>query len=549
MDKTLPSVRTPTPLAAIRQRGVTLIISVVLLLLLSVIVLLATNVGLQEQRTSGNDFRAKLTHDAAEAALNFAGEYFKQNVGNLRPAAPPPPPAPALWTPCAGATTFPCGVLLNAAGNPQANTLFYTGNVPLAAPFIDTDGNGTLDGLNVGGFTATVQVGAVMCRVDVTAPPAAPACTANAGAPGSSVLSMVARAQIPGEGSSTTLVQSITAFSKLNTTTNTPPIAASGSIGVAGSLDLVTNPNGAGTGVPVSVWTRLDVSGNGTPNTCYLDEFIRFGSTGGATPRFCTEMDDGCTGDNANVMICDACRCTTGNSLSFNPPGGGGLAGEGEGIDLLDVDGNIGTNKDVRPNEFPCDLFEFVFGVKARNDTNGDFFCETLIKTADPDDSTKQIGVDELFLRENANVIVDGVKVPCTVLNKNSRGLIWVKDIADCSPNNQVGTVDAPVVLVVDRDADFQGGFRLFGVLFVRATADPLLPATGGNAELKFNGRGAIYGAAVVQGVIGNPTGGPGLTGTAAFIHNETVLTNLVNLPELQAFGTMPGSWTDRFSY
>lgn len=543
--------------ALLRQRGVTLIISVILLLLLSVIVLLATNVGLQEQRTSGNDYRAKLAHHAAEAALNFGGEYFKQNANNLR--------NPGFWTACAANdTNFPCGVLLAPNGSPQPGTMRYTGNiplgnsVPLAAPFTDPDNDGIRDTLVVGGFTATVQVGAVMCRVPPGSTPPASACTTNAGAPGSSVVSVVARGQIAGEQSSTTLVQSITESSKLNISDNVPPIAAAGTVDVTGALDIVTNPNAAGPGVPVSVWTRKDVAKVGSPNTCYLDEFVRFGAQGSATPVFCDSThpaEGGCSELNTKIILCDDCRCPTDdNGLSFHKAGNVC----GEDIDILDIDAageECGPNENVLPPEFPCDLFEFVFGVRSHTDTNPvDNFCETLITAADPDNpGGPPVGVDELYLRENANIIIvatpdtnrDSRERGCAFLTgatgPSARGLIWAK--IDCNVGGQVGGPENPVVLVVDGAARFSANFRLFGILFVRALVDPLDVITGGDATLRFNGHGAIYGSAVVQGKITN------LNGTAAFIYNETVLTNLVNESELRAFGTMPGSWTDRFSY
>lgn len=562
MDKTLLTLRAPAFLRATRQRGVTLIISVVLLLLLSVIVLLATNVGLQEQRTSGNDLRAKLTHHAAEAALNYTGEFFKQNVGVLRPT----PPAPVLWQPCpANSTTFPCGVLLDQAGNPETGTMRFTGNINIPAGVFtaacDLAANANCN-MDVGAFTATVEVGVVMCRVPQGVSP--PACTAAAGAPGSSVLSMVARAQIAGEASSTTLVQSITSFSKLNSATNTPPLASAGIVDVTGALDIVTNPNAAGTGVPVSVWTRKDVKKVGSPNTCYLDEFVRFGAKGSATPAFCDQNNGGCSAPNPDIILCDDCRCPTDeNALSFSKAG----ITCGEGIDILDVDPvteECGPNKDVRPDEFPCDLFEFMFGVKARADLlpvpdpnpgdtcTGDCFCETLITVADPDNpSGPSIGADEQFLRDNANIIVPTAANfdannprhrTCAQLGSTTRGLVWIQEGVDC-PLSEVGSAEHPVVLVEDRDATYNRDFRLFGILFVRALDPVLDPAVGGDATLRFNGNAAIYGSAVVQGVIVKATG------TGVVINNQTILQNLVNAPELQAFGTMPGSWTDRFSY
>lgn len=523
-----------------RQRGVTLIVAVVLLLLLSVIVLLATNVGLQEQRVSGNDFRAKMAHYAAEAGLNFGGEFFKQNVDDLRD--------PALWTVCPNDGSFPCGVF------PNGGTLMrYTGDVPLAGPLA-----GGILAIGNSGFSANIRVGAVMCRLPEGAPAGTP-CSTDPAAAGASVVSIVSRAQIAGEASSATLVQSITSFSKLNSVVGTPPIMSSGSVDVTGSLDVVTNPNSAGTGVPVSIWTRRDVEKTGSPNTCYLDEFIRFGAKSNAPATFCGPSD-GCANLRTDIVLCDDCSCPADqNSLSFTKAGNTC----GEGIDILDVDppgDDCGPNENVVLAEFPCDLFQFVFGVAARTDEDGDFFCETLIKLPDPDNAGQTVGADELWLRQNANVIVvaspdtsrDSRERGCASIDSNSRGLVWMR--TDCNLGRQVGSPERPLVLVVDGPAQFSAGLRLFGLLFVRAlglenagvntiSANPTAGNLGGNASLRFNGRGAIYGAAVTQGPVVKANG------TAAFIYNEGVLRQLSTSPELQAFGTLPGAWTDRFSY
>ena len=68
------------------QRGNALVVAVVLLLLASIITLLTLNVGLFEQRTSGNDARAKLVSEVAEAGIAQGAEFFRM------PGALPSPP-------------------------------------------------------------------------------------------------------------------------------------------------------------------------------------------------------------------------------------------------------------------------------------------------------------------------------------------------------------------------------------------------------------------------------------------------------------------------
>jgi len=271
------------------------------------------------------------------------------------------------------------------------------------------------------------------------------------------------------------------------------------------------------------------------------------------------------------------------------------------GIDILDVDNvpEIGTsactalgtggvcksNRNVgMPDattgkyEFPCDMFQYTFGVKAWEDDSSpqDGFCETRMLTTDfaPADGstlpTGGIGIDEAYLYKNATQIVPGTLRPvgwidpakldtnCASLANSSGssaagGFIWVQyGATTCSFGTQlqIGTPDLPVVLVVD--GNMTGALvyhsRMFGLLFVRAPDTPLDFTTGGSASghggsLFMNSGSVIYGSVVIQGqfVKGN--------GTASIVYNETVLSHLLNEPGLNPFSPMPGSWTDRFAY
>lgn len=44
-------------------------------------------------------------------------------------------------------------------------------------------------------------------------------------------------------------------------------------IAIGGAFDIVANPNGGGPGVPLSVWSKEPVTGNGAWNTCHLGDF------------------------------------------------------------------------------------------------------------------------------------------------------------------------------------------------------------------------------------------------------------------------------------
>lgn len=52
------------------------------------------------------------------------------------------------------------------------------------------------------------------------------------------------------------------------------PLIVAGGLHVSGNFEVVANPNGGGTGVPLSIWTDLDVDmNNGSGTTCGLQEF------------------------------------------------------------------------------------------------------------------------------------------------------------------------------------------------------------------------------------------------------------------------------------
>ncbi|WP_100643045.1 PilX N-terminal domain-containing pilus assembly protein [Alteromonas facilis] len=52
------------------------------------------------------------------------------------------------------------------------------------------------------------------------------------------------------------------------------PLIVAGGLAVGGNFEVAANPNGGGTGVPLSIWTDLDVDlNNGSGTTCGLQEF------------------------------------------------------------------------------------------------------------------------------------------------------------------------------------------------------------------------------------------------------------------------------------
>src|SRR6478609_746494 len=114
------------------QRGNALVVAVVLLLLASIITLLTLNVGLFEQRTSGNDARAKLVSEVAEAGIAQGAEFFRMQPTLLKPGA--------QWVSCATeGTKFPCGSITDAT---RRASMYYWKNTGASG---DIDNDGTAD--------------------------------------------------------------------------------------------------------------------------------------------------------------------------------------------------------------------------------------------------------------------------------------------------------------------------------------------------------------------------------------------------------------------
>lgn len=566
-----------TPPNRIRaQHGSVLVVAIILLLLASVITLLTLNVGLFEQRTSGNDSRAKLIAEVAEAGIAQGAEYFR-----LRPAALNPS---TNWQLCNEAdTSFPCGSIpdvdvdcdADGDGDPTTSpcpvsrraTMYRWVNQGSPGD-VNNDGvsNNTFDmrmlPLNqvltgtaaparisaVGGFDqVSYGVGVVLCRIALPKSAASATRCATDPAEQSStyVYNFVSVAGLPGENTRTTVSQMLGQYAIFNAAPNKPPVVASGSVDVTGGLQIVTNPNAAGTGVPVSVWTRKDITKTGTPNTCYFDEFIRYGA----------KNNDPATVEGG-VVVCDTCNCEGDKSLSYDKSGNL----QDEGIDILDIDGDNGENRDVKPEEFPCDLFQFVFGKQVRTDNDADYFCETMMAKESytkPDGTTIMLDPDEAYLYSNSDTIIprataytDGT-LPSAVMKPAQAatltypaagfsGIVWCQTNCDVGSNQQMGTPEKPVLLVIDGAAKIQG--RIFGLVFLRSTGAILDPGTGGTATLDMNAGAAVYGSVVVQGQIDKANG------TAAIIYSDDVFKNLANSLAPKN-SSLPGAWTDRLSY
>jgi hypothetical protein len=252
------------------------------------------------------------------------------------------------------------------------------------------------------------------------------------------------------------------------------PLTTRSTFPPTGTAEIVPNPNGGGLGVPMSSWMNanpdcpnqlvVDPSG-GSWSTCERHEW--YGQD--TLPE-----DFKCPGN---------CACRNDRKrLSYSQQGDQYL-----GIDL------------VADENFPCDLFENMFGV--------------------PKSRYREVKAD-------FQVIDD-----CSILDETSFGLYWFTGTT-CTVNadTQIGSAKAPVFLVSAAETTrFNGGASLFGVLFIT-------DAEKANATFDALGTTAIYGAAVIDGTLGQ------YNGTFQIVYIESVIGLAFGTG---GFGTLAGGWTD----
>jgi len=586
--------------SATRQTGTTLIVALILLLLASLLALYAVNVGLFAQRTSAADLRGRIVHETLEAGMAQGIEYIRNNSSTLTSTTDSAWPGDSLyWKPCDHTdTSFPCGAVPPCAAGHEgcasgstyarrSNMYYYKNTVstPPGAGY-DVNGNGNppsspdamdlnslpIDSIRIkssNGFSINYGVGALMCVVKKSTSSTDPAlCTPTvANAQGTYLFTVAASGNIAGESASTTLS---TSFGQSPSVSgfNVPAITASGGFtGVNGNAQVVTAPNAGGYGNPVSFWTRGDfkTNGAGTANSCYMEDWLR---NSGGTYSFATKSDGTtstvvtCTGNGSNACACSQ-SISSGNGQWTEGPDI--LTADGTPVCSSTVTSSCKPTYDVQPSEFPPDLFQYVFGISAWLDKNGDYFGETRQPTVSitvADGSSQTVNVDEAYLYSKA-VLIYSPSHPtwptaaqsvssCTALVAATRtstfpgGIVWDQE-GDCL-SGTVGWPDKPVAWVSDGSMHQSGtGTVVFGMIFVRDTSCPAgssngcTTSVGGAADFQSDGL-TVYGSVVIQGTATKVNAG------TRIIYNSTVMAPLAD-PWKSPASPLPGSWTDRYAY
>lgn len=509
-----------TPVIPSRQRGITtLTIAILLLAILTVITLFATNVTMFETRTSGNEYRADRALQAAQRGLSLGVEFLQANRGNVvRPSGQGWFVENARWwEPCTlSPNAFPCNTETDAS---VRNSLYrFCGRSCSANPdySIALPQPAVLDGDEFSRY----RVGALLCRIQET--PAGPACSTDTSVSlqefAVRVISMgavlttddqdVLPDSVAGLGASdgrAMVAQTVSTY-RLFSDGPEAPIIAANDVTLRGTFDIVANPNAGGFGIPISIWSKTAVDPNGTPTTCHVGEFLATGSVD--TNTF-------------DVWICPDCDCPTGagRALTYKNNTCTGAGNICKGIDIIDATGNELVFGQIN---FPPDLFMYMLG--------------------QPRSNWERVK-DRAVLLDGSPGGTQEQPKSCADLGENSSGMFWSEE-PTCNLAGRVGTPEAPVFVIAERALRFNQ-IQFFGVVYSvsipTATCVPDDPPPNGCTQyaLTMQGRSQIYGALVADSNLDNAAG------RASVIYRADVLANLSDSPGNLRLGALPGSWSD----
>lgn len=439
--------------------------ALLLMLFAAVITVGATQIGVGDQKAMGNEVRNQEAVANAEGAIDAATMYLKTNAqlvrstGTVGTATGWMAAGNVKWTACtASTTTVPCG---DGTNNIFDNNWLYYSNVPHLGS----------DPVNQKDYVAHY-----VTHVDTT----------NAALPGRGVYYVI------GEGKTSdelghALVRKGVAFIPPLLGSPPAPLVAAGTANLSGTISLVTNPNGGGTGVPLSVWSGATVATGGSDQTCYMGEFLNdySGSTGPSV---------GTDSSGNSFPLCDTCTCPSADTYT------------------LSSGGSLGNDVVASSPNFPTDLFQYLFG-----------YSTSAYQT-----------VKNYFTLGACN---------SSTFNASAPSLLWIT--GSCTLNNSnvagstVGSPDHPVLLVVE-NGDFQinGGIVFYGLIFVFGH-----DASGNQVHtytLSLTGGATLYGSMLTNGSVN--FGG----GSNKIVYSSNILAELsLPGPDGGSLAAVPGTWRD----
>jgi hypothetical protein len=573
----------------------TLTVTVILLVIVTILVLFSANVGFFEQKTTTNENRARISQQAAEYALNVAGEYLKANrakilANDTAKGGWLPPSTAAHWVKCAdvGAVLadFPDGHPCKSERNDTRRAQLYfwtkdgtkTGSQTLASdpsfaamvPASVQVSNG-MGGASA--FAATANVRALLCRLDTSLTPAECKLTPTAG--NRVALTLIADASLTNEDGATGSVKATWASYSAFVPSASVPLVASGFVKGLGNGQIVANSDSAsnGSNVVASVWSPNNVSidgsgggGVGSFITCQFSEF-----TGQLTGNEMTMLDvkNNCPTATGNSPPCNCPKAPNPNLTSKEDWSGHGTGGGStlhKGNDILDVAAAGETKCDPSVNTITngcrtlpdITFFPGLNGAGVRmdnaNDDTDDSIFEYIFNVdyevvwdkktdgtagTNPDGATMQncgtTGDQNCVAYAMTEQFAATALTDCSSLGSGSSGIYYVS--GPCSSlAKQIGSPDSPAIVVINQGGnsiDLKKGLVMYGMLFLHSDNPKTNPVQVGGTNAQ------VYGALVVEGDIQ-------MTGGFTIVYDSTAsCANTNEIPSSAKFGLVPGSWLD----
>lgn len=574
-----------------RQKGVTtLAITLILLVIVTMMVLVSSNIGFFEQKTVTNENRARISQQAAEYALNLAGEYLKSNRDKILSNTTSEggwlaPSTSAHWAKCADVGTadsdfsagHPCLserdltrraqlYFWTADGTKTGSQLLpYTSVVPTAAQ-VESGMGGT------SAFATTANVRALLCRLDTSLSPAQ--CKLEPVAGNRVALTLISDASLTNENGATGAVKATWASYSTFVPSAAVPLVASGMVKGLGNGQIVANSDSGsdGSNVIASVWSPNNVSvdgsgggGTGSFITCQFAEFT--GQLSGGAEMTMLDVKNDCPSASGTSPPCNCPKSPNPNLTAKEDWSGHGTGGGStlhKGNDILDVaasgetqcDSTVNTitnncrtlpnitffpglnSAGVRMDKTSVDtddsIFEYIFNVpyEVQWDTKPDGTAGTNPTGATMTNcgtaQNENCAAYAMTEEFAATVLSD-----CSSLDSSSSGIYYVTGPCDFI-SQQIGTPENPAIVVINQgntSFTLKMGTIMYGMLFIHSDNN--------DAQVGSSGQAQVYGSLVVEGDIK-------MTGGFTIVYDSTASSgNTHKIPSSAKFGLVPGSWLD----
>lgn len=256
-----------------RQQGVSLVVTLVLVVLMSLLALYGAGVLVMDTRSAANDYRAKEALAAAEAGLDQGFSLLSVNRARISPAGfdvndNGTIDAGEAWTACT-ATDAQCQPVRS---DDRTNWQYVAiASSLVKRPWRDDNGDGIKDASEpyLGNFSLYF----------LTPKSSPPTPAANGEDPSGLVYNIVAIGTSADGTSTATAKQGAYFYSLLLGEVDTPLVAAS-NIPLTGNFSIISNQKRVGAGSKtLTAWSKNAISTGGSFARCYKEEF-----TGGACP-------------------------------------------------------------------------------------------------------------------------------------------------------------------------------------------------------------------------------------------------------------------------